>query len=52
MDQAPDEMGKQAARILIENMSGGWKEKKAKEVRIPVKLIIRASCGINCIKMK
>ncbi len=46
VDQAAEEMGKTAARMILEKLNEPVKTTSNREVRIPVKLVIRQSCGI------
>lgn len=47
VDQFAFEMGKEAVALLMEKLTGKRNLEETKEVRMPTKLVIRKSCGIQ-----
>jgi len=47
VNQSPGEMGKVASQLLLDKLAGVRNFEERKEVRIPTRLVIRQSCGIQ-----
>jgi DNA-binding LacI/PurR family transcriptional regulator len=47
VNQFPNEMGKVASQLLLGKLTGSRNFNERKEVKIPTKLVIRKSCGIQ-----
>ncbi|MBN1445787.1 MAG: GntR family transcriptional regulator [Candidatus Omnitrophica bacterium] len=47
VNQSAEEMGKSAGKMILNRKSGRNKQDAAEEVLVPVKLVIRSSCGIK-----
>lgn len=47
VDQSEEALGKTAVNLIFEKISGKRKINNYKEVRIPVKIVVRDSCGIS-----
>lgn len=47
VNQSAGEMGKVASQLLLDKLAGVRNFEERKEVRVPTKLVIRQSCGVQ-----